>query len=85
MMMPGLARTMNQKIKLYTHEVIVHSQISALEKTLNRSIEYKLSLNSRTERSYLQFEADTKEIEKIKSELGYTVSILDGNHWIPGI
>jgi hypothetical protein len=76
---------MAQRIKLFTHEAIIHSQVCALEKTLSREIDYELLLNSRESRSHIQFDADEKEIMLIKGNLGYTVMIQDGTHWLPHI
>jgi hypothetical protein len=76
---------MNRKIKLFTHEVIVHTQIAAIEKVLNRSIDCAISLNNRETRSSIQFEATEQEIEQIKGDLGYTIMVLNGTTWLPHI
>lgn len=66
-----------RRVKLFTHEVIVHSQLTALESILNRCIHYEISLNSKGTRSNIQFDADEKEIGLIKGNLGYTVMIIN--------
>jgi hypothetical protein len=78
-------KEMKQKVKLFTHEVIIHAQIAALEKVLNRSVDCTIALNNRGSRSNIQFEANEKEIEQIKGDLGYTIMVLDQNRWMPYI
>lgn len=72
---------MKQRIKIYTHEVIAHSQMNAIEKILNRQIDYTMALNTST-RSNIQFEATLTEIEKIKDNLGYVVMVKQDNTWV---
>ena len=72
-------------VKIFTHEVIVHSQINAIEKTLNRDIHCEITLNIRTVRSFIEFDANNSEIDLIKANLGYTVMIKQQNRWWPSI
>jgi hypothetical protein len=74
-----------RKIKLFTHEAIVHSQLLAIETTLDRRVDYEISLNKKTTRSHIQFDASDKEIASIKANLGYTVMIEENNQWLPVI
>lgn len=74
---------MANKIKIFTHEAIVHTQITALEKTLNRQIEFEINLNLNKVRSNLSFEATEEEINLIRHNLGYTVMIRKGGYWLP--
>jgi hypothetical protein len=73
---------MSQRIRIYTHEVIIHAQMHAIEKVLNRTINYTLTLNTATTRSNIEFDAEMTEIESIKSNLGYPVMIQQGNNWL---
>lgn len=74
---------MSVRIRLYTHEVIVHSQIAAIEKSLNRAVNCEINLNSKKVRSTIEFDAEEKEISALKHELGYNVMVFDGNTWLP--
>jgi hypothetical protein len=66
-----------RRVKLFTHEVIVHSQLTALENILNRCIHYEISLNGKDIRSNIQFDANEKEINLIKAHLSYNVMVID--------
>lgn len=76
-------KTLSMRVKLFTHEAIVHSQLLALERILSRVIPYEIALSTKGIRSNIQFFADEQEIKRIKSNLGYTVMILDGTQWLP--
>jgi hypothetical protein len=74
---------MNVRIKLYTHEVIIHSQINAIEKALNRQIEANITLNQKEQKSNIEFEVSEKELTTIKHDLGFNVMVYDGDRWLP--
>lgn len=76
-------KTFDLRVKVFTHEAIVHSQLLALERVLARVIPYEIALSTKGIRSNIQFFADEDEIRRIKSNLGYTVMILDGTQWLP--
>ena len=76
---------MIQKIKLFTHERIIHAQVVNLEKILNRSIDCTILLNNRESGSSIQFDANDQEIEQIKMDLGCTIMVLTGKIWMPYI
>jgi hypothetical protein len=73
---------MKVQVKIFTHEVIVHSQIAMIEKVLERNIEFAVSLNQKEDRSNIRFDAEVKEITTIKNSLGYNVMVLEGQRWI---
>jgi hypothetical protein len=74
---------MNVRIKLYTHEVIIHSQINAIEKALNRQIGANITLNQKEQKSNIEFEVSEKELITIKHDLGFNVMVYDGDRWLP--
>ena len=74
-----------RRVKLFTHEVIVHSQLTALEKILNRCLHYEISLNIKGIRSNIQFDADDKEIKLIKGNLGYSVIVINEIRCLAGV
>lgn len=70
------------KVKLFTHEAIVHAQTLSIEKLLNRKVEFDISLNVKGVRSNIQFTVNEAEITQIKKNLGYTVYTLNADQWI---
>ena len=53
---------MSEVIKVYTHESVIHSQMSAIEKVLDRSVNFEITLNTKNARSNIQFEASEDEM-----------------------
>jgi hypothetical protein len=76
---------MKQRIKIYTHEAIVHSQVNAIEKIVSHEVEFDITLNTRGARSSIQFSAEQNEIELIKNNLGYTILIQNESGWYPSL
>jgi hypothetical protein len=68
---------MARRIKVFTHEVIVHSQVTNLEKILERRIDYEITLNTKGARSNIQFEVSETEVDLIKSKFGYAIMTQD--------
>jgi hypothetical protein len=56
-----------------------------VEKILDRAVEFKVTLNARSARSNIEFEANEKEIELIKANLGYSILIKEDDRWLPSI
>lgn len=75
--------TSSGKYKIITHESIVHSQVFALYRLLNRQIDYKITLNRQKLSSVIEFDADESEETLLKDELGFTVLKKDAAGWAP--
>lgn len=71
------------RVKLFTHDTIVHSQLSSIENTVGRVVNFQITLNQQDARSNIQFDASEDEVKKIKSELNYNILTLEGKHWLP--
>jgi hypothetical protein len=71
------------RIRLNTHETIVHSQLQAIEKALSRTVVFEITLNQKGIKSNIEFEAEEKEISVVKNDLGYNVMVFDGERWLP--
>jgi hypothetical protein len=74
---------MATRIRLYTHEVIIHSQIASIEKILDRVVEFEVTLNQKQLKSTIEFAAEDTEISKLKNDLGYNIFVFDGVRWLP--
>jgi hypothetical protein len=68
-------------VKIMTHESIIHSQLSSLERILNREINCQLTLNVKGIKSNFEFPATEEEIEKVKSDLGYHIYVFTNGEW----
>jgi hypothetical protein len=73
------------RIKLFTHEAIVHTQINTLERILDRKIEFEIVLNTKGLRSSLELSATQHEIEMIRSGTSYTILVRSNDAWMPVI
>jgi hypothetical protein len=69
-------------IRIMTHESIVHSQITSLERLLNREIDFALTLNIRGVKSSIEFSATEDEIHRVKADLGYRIFMSENNNWV---
>ncbi len=76
---------MGHRIKIFTHESIIHGQVNAIEKIVNRDVQFDITLNLRGDRSNIQFSADEKEIELIKANLGYALLLKNESGWCPSL
>jgi hypothetical protein len=73
---------MEINIKILTHESIIHTQITSIEKLLNRQVAYQLKLNVKGTKSNIEFKASQDEVERMTSYLGYPVYVLRDDEWI---
>ena len=73
---------MEINIKILTHESIIHTQLTSIEKLLNRQVQYQLKLNVKGTKSNIEFKASPEELRKMTSHLGYPVYILRDDEWI---
>ena len=73
------------QVKIFTHEVIVHSQVEMIEKVLERDVLFNISLNQTRDRSTIRFDAEEGEVVKIRTNLGYNVMVLEGQTWVSSI
>jgi hypothetical protein len=62
-------------IKIFTHESIVHYQLDAIEKLLQRDVGFRVVLNVKGVVSNVQFAATFEEIESIKNNLSFKIYI----------
>jgi hypothetical protein len=74
---------LDKRVKIFTNEMIVHSQINAIEKILGRHIGCEITINVRDVASCIQFDATEKEINLIRSESEYNLMIRQGGYWLP--
>lgn len=72
----------NVRVKLITNESLIHEQTALIENLVNRDINFEISMNEPM-RHNIQFVASEKELETIKSKLGYNLQLLKGGHWLP--
>jgi hypothetical protein len=70
-------------VRIFTHEFIVHSQLESIETALNRSIDFKITLNQKRIASSIEFDVNSEEISTLKHDLGLNVLIFDGKRWLP--
>jgi hypothetical protein len=74
---------MPTKIRLHTHEAIIHSQMALIETGLKRPVEFQVILNQKEVRSTIEFEVSDKELSTLKYEMGCNIFIFDGERWLP--
>jgi hypothetical protein len=74
---------MEELVKLFTHETIVHSQIASIEKVLDRRVDFQITINAKETRSNIQFNATRDEMELIKTQLGYNLLVRNEAGWLP--
>jgi CheY-like chemotaxis protein len=73
------------RIRIATHEVIVHTQIESIERGLKRPISFDITLNKHRKKSNLEFDATEKEISVLRYDLLLNVFCFDGVRWTPHI
>jgi hypothetical protein len=71
------------RIRLFTHESIVHSQVIKIETMLGREVPFEIMLNQLQANSTIEFAASDREITLLKNDLGYSVFVFDGTRWLP--
>jgi hypothetical protein len=74
---------MDVQIRLYTNEVMIHTQIESIQVALKRPVSFVITLNQKEVKSNIEFAVDEKEISTLKHELGYNVQVFNGNRWLP--
>jgi hypothetical protein len=71
------------RLKLFTNESMVHSQVSTLEHLLGRRIECEIIMNVKNASSSIQFDANDGEIQTIRSGSNFNLLKRQGGYWIP--
>lgn len=74
---------MDTLIRLYTHELIIHTQLASIEQVLKRTISFAITLNQRQSKSNIEFSVSETEIGTLKQDLGLNVQIFNGTRWLP--
>lgn len=75
----------NIRVKLYTNEMIVHSQTNSIQELLQRALDFHIELNTTISSPNIQFIASEVELTRIHSELGLNLLRRQGGHWLPKI
>jgi len=73
---------MEVRIRLQTHEVIIHSQIASIEAALERPVVFDITLNQKQAKSTIEFTVSEKEMATLKHNLGLNIFVLSNGQWI---
>jgi hypothetical protein len=74
---------MQKRLRIFTHESIVHSQVATIQKILGKEITFDIIINSKGARSNIQFMVSSEEMDQLLRHLGYQIFIQTDNHWVP--
>ena len=75
---------MNERLlRIFTHESIVHTQIASIEKLLERKIEFSITINTKNEKSNIQFSVSENELLELANKLGQTIFFKSNESWMP--
>jgi hypothetical protein len=73
----------DQRLRVFTHENIVHTQTALIEKLLKREVSFVVNLNSAEDRPNIQFSASKSELQILCNTLGHTIFVKSDTKWRP--